>query len=373
MALAATAMMTSCSKEGPDGNKNDGTASLYMKVEQINSRAVSDAGTTGTPLTSLFVILQNGAGTAVGSEVDAKAVIGTPSQSVVGTLASQIIVSGIDLSVEKILAYGFKASTKPLGFALADYNGTKNINALQDVAFNDIPFFHTNSGAPTTDVISKTNTTPPAGKTGQVWTAISSLSPYFARFEIGGTPTAGTGVKTVTVTQIYLNNFAATYGATSTAHPGNLAYFTYDGSGNVTGTAGGNSGTTGDFGTAYYTAASTTMYGDPATAPQVQAFNLYAQSSMPHVVLKVTIRPSADVSDDGSLDYTGFITITGFKSTGSGTPAVTSIEAGNIYQLALGGLAINAADVDPEPEHEGADLYMTITVTDWTLVPITPN
>lgn len=360
VALAATALF-SCSKESVDNSTEKGNASLYMSVKKAETKtAENTGGSNGGYVTSLYVQLVDGSGVQFGSAYAApSAFMDALSGGTPGNADNVLFIEKVPQNAAKVIAYGFKAASAPAGFDLSNYDGTKVINNLQG-EFADVPFFNVSSGSYTATEINKDNATQ--------WKTTTNISPYFARFEITGAPKAGSGINSISVSEVYINNFNATHGASAlTAYVGNGAHFIFDASHNITGTTGGGSGSDeGDWGTNPYTSsgAASKMY-DNYTSSMYHGYNLYAQSSMPQVVLKVS------VTTDNSNTFTGFVTIGGFKDATN--TAVSAIEIGKLYKLGLGEFTINISDVDPEPNHETADLHMTITVTDWEEVEITPN
>ncbi|GAB6010398.1 hypothetical protein [Dysgonomonas reticulitermitis] len=109
----------------------------------------------------------------------------------------------------------------------------------------------------------------------------------------------------------------------------------------------------------------------PATAGQVWGYNVFAAaagSSVPRIIIRLEdVMLSSGAPTSGS---TQFITISGYKDASS--VALTSFEAGKVYTLSAGTLIFDENDIDPVPNSNLIDVKVTVTLTNWTVVPVTP-
>lgn len=112
----------------------------------------------------------------------------------------------------------------------------------------------------------------------------------------------------------------------------------------------------------------------PATAGQVWGYNVFAQaigtgSAVPRIIIRLN---NVTTTAASGITFTGpqFITVKGLLDSGV---ALTTIEAGKVYNLAAGGLEFDHTNITPQPNVSAIDVEVTVTVADWIPVSVTPN
>lgn len=369
LAVAASTLLA-CSNNDLDLTTDTGDKPLAMSVylSKVTDRAISDAAQNGATINSLQVRVLTTEGAQIGG-VHTFNSSSTPTLTtlITGSVAddANIIVEKVSSTASSVEVRGYNNATAPASWEALSTIDAKSVNAIQSYAFENIPFIST-TGVDGKDIITKG--TDLNGNERKKWTAEPSIKPYFARFEVSGTPILykedGSAVlndgTTIVVNNIYMNAVGnKTGGVTTYGNTG--GNWTYDGT--------SISGTSGNWEAGYYTNFAD-MYGDAPTGAQVQAFNLWSQATMPHVILKVTVTPKGDAEKA----YAGFVTIKNFTATG-----VSGIVNGNIYSVNLGDLHIKynsetgGGDIDPNPEDVEADLHLKVTVLPWVKVNLTPG
>lgn len=115
-----------------------------------------------------------------------------------------------------------------------------------------------------------------------------------------------------------------------------------------------------------------TKIAKPAGTGTVWAYNLFATSAG-STVPRIIIRLTNIVTNDGSTyAEPQFVTIKGFKAV-SGGAALTSIQSGNIYNIAAGALTFKETDLSPIPNVGSIEVQVTVNLIDWTMVGVTPE
>lgn len=220
-------------------------------------------------------------------------------------------------------------------------------------------------------------TDPIDGRTNEHFSVEVDIYSITGRFEFGDV-IAGEGVLSVKLEGIWINNYTATYAdATSdqavkvtndnesifwiTIPPTNIKGSTIDLS-----PASMENPYAPDF---YYDAGDPRVTND-TPPPFAYAYHLFAGNYMPTVVMLVSGQ-----YDDGYFNpatgsnFLGFVTFTTFFE---GATPITMVEGNKIYK-AFGGITINSVDITSKPELPLMDLTITVNVTPWTEVNVTPG
>lgn len=108
----------------------------------------------------------------------------------------------------------------------------------------------------------------------------------------------------------------------------------------------------------------------PSTEGSVWSYNLFATntgSTMPHIVIRLS---NIETSNDVTFSSPQFITIRGLKEDGT---VLGGIKAGHVYNIGEGVLRFGGEDLNPEPNKETIDVEVSVTLSDWTSVDVTPT
>lgn len=110
----------------------------------------------------------------------------------------------------------------------------------------------------------------------------------------------------------------------------------------------------------------------PATAGQVWGYNLFATaagSAVPRIIIRLT---NITTTSGSGISYTDdqFITIKGLKD---GATSLTTIKAGEVYNIAAGAFVFDETNLTPTPNLSTIDVTVTVTLTQWTAVDVTPE
>ncbi|MDO5036456.1 MAG: hypothetical protein Q4D93_05800 [Porphyromonas sp.] len=345
--VATLALVTACSNNKANEIDNGAPQNISLKLEQPKPRAIEDpvtAGAVGYQTVTLYY-WKDAAGTTASTSIPSR----TLSADEISTATTS--TDGLKISVPAdVVSISMRANTTRVGETL-DYA----INKIQGLGadFKKLVPMSSPAVAPTTH----------PNITNAKMVELAPV-PDVARLEVVGTITPqpnaeGTNAyKSVTVQEVYINNYKETKDATTlakrtsdedwTAHEATMS----DKTGVQTGLAGGK-------------AAGYQIF--PATA-------VADEDKLPHVVIKV----SYTLADD-SVVNDRWITIINYKE---GATSLAEFAQGKIYKLnlsALNGLFKTDNDgnhidnTDPKPEQPKTDLYVSIAAYEWTTVDITPD
>lgn len=355
---------------GSSDNANGGPSSLSVAVlssSALRLTSMDDTQADGTTIQSLVMKVYDAAGNEItisGLNPFTGGVLANimkPVDDLALNAPERRVVEQIDQKASRVEIRGYNSATPPVWKSKADFDAA-GITTLQlgVMPFAEIPFISVSADG--RNDITKTGLgmgTDPGHETHNVWAAQAEIKPYFARIEVSGTPAEKDNKATFTVESIYINNIALMKDAAKTMYKGNGGIWQLDP------TTGKITGTTGDMDAAYKTAF-VNMYDETltgyGTAGKVDAYTLWGQSGMLHVIVKVKVTPA-----NGDPAYSGFITLKNI--TGA-----SAIEIGKIYKLDLSKLSLTYTDdITPQPYDEGADLYIQVTVHPWEEVILTPG
>lgn len=191
------------------------------------------------------------------------------------------------------------------------------------------------------------------------------LESLVSRFEIG-TLKAGTGLESIEIEDVYINNWFETYAKgksqayIETTWPLTLgtpvnftpAWATNEGNGAVT----------------------------SGTDTKCYAYQVFA-GKVPTIIFKVkgTLAENYQLADGSEVapnrQFTGkYVTITGFTKDGGTTLTADDVAANKIFKVGLtdGGITIDVDKITDKPEKPKYDLNVSITIAAWTAENVTP-
>lgn len=336
VAMMALATMASCSNEDDATSvENSGTPkSVRLSLDYASTRAIGDAATVGRPtLTNIYVLAYKDVECTQLQQTIAL----TPEQATALTAADSDVTVEIPASAMGIKMIANNGKSTVIPDPIVSYQG-KNIKT-------EIPYVGRSE----------------AGVTGNEtagYKAAIKIAPQVARIEVSGIINATDDANdcTVNIDGVYMNKYMAnlsspTAAVTLTSENGETI----------------NNATAGMFDLSSATDWNSAF---TATTPSKCAgYQLFAGSY--GVTLAVTVTPNA-TKYPGVAAEKGFVVIKKFAS-------VDKLEAGKIYRLNLtaSGLEDNFhypdTPVTPDPSGEQKAVKVTVTVTEWTEVSVTPE
>ncbi len=364
-ALAATVGFTACNKDnGPEVN-GSGDAVLMVKLpDNIVTRSVeaSQGATTATVITDLVIFMTNEGGTVLrveeltGADLTAKY---KRFEQVNPAIAKVLVVANIPTAGEKttLKGLGTSALVKSFGFTAASQNATAGIEG--QVLMGEA-----------TAVV----TTPDPLDDGHIYKeAQVTLNALTARMEIGAVK-AGTGIASVELVGVWVNNFYLTNGAADATK-----YLSDNACWDVTPLTSGSPAATDIFTGFTIPTYTPSVYHNPANNTEVKveagskvyAYQVFA-GNLPHVILLVKGVYDENFYEDGKKYFCGFVTFTSYKE---GATTVDAFAANTIYKIGTGatGIEITPENVTPEPELNAYDLFVNCIIAPWTEKNVTPG
>jgi hypothetical protein len=374
--FAATISFSSCQKE--EGAAT-GTTSLVIKLPGAPSSRVVEAPVDATagstiPLTSVDVFLMNG-----NSKVDVVSFDGTD------LAAREKHIENVPARVNNVIVVANKGSLNTtftpatlstadeilkFPFTVGDVNHTAGI--VDKVLLGQ---------ANVVDAGVEGGGDPHPGTNYK--TATVTLKSPLARIEVGDV-VAGEGIESIQLIGVWINNYWATNaGASTLAFNNDSSPYWYTASGSTgAGTSATSYGAIAPINayapSQYYdvrnAAVNTTATGSDirAYAYQVFATDASASTSKPHVILLVKGEYSTGYFVGTNKYFLKYITIKGFKTSGSVAVPVVS---NKIIKLGVGaaGIEVNADNLTDEPENQDYDLQLAVEVADWTVENVLPT
>lgn len=395
----------SCSNEAETiPEVETGNASLYLSISMAKTRAMRDSiSEFPTFITKLFVHAYDASDNKVGDTLisgQALKDLLTSSAAAPGSNANQVVLKTLSSNAAYIRVWGYHDT---LQTATPIYTGTEDINNLQALVFNAIPY---EKGK--IDIVKSPDLGTGAYTNHRIWRATADIKPYLALFQITGTPKlkSDNDLKNskIVVSGIYMNNIKldAREATLPTLKVGNGGSWDFSAAKDD---QVDKKNTGGNWEPDYYDTYKSMFDGLPkatntlpnpaliiqptlndnslwiTTPPKTAAsYNLYPQNVTPHLVLCVVV--DSDGKDQTTNDrFYGFVTLSKFrKGTGAdaGVPTdasglLSGIISGNLYQIDLSELELTAKDITPDPEPKDQDLYLNLTVTPWNQVKLKPE
>ena len=357
--MAIATLFASCSKEPVEAQAGDGVIVVSLPGE-INGRAIEAQESSSAVITltdvTVFLLNNNSVARAVNFEPADLIAKKMRIENVPAGVNNVIVVANIPTAVgPTVRALLSGTAIENFAYTVASQNGS-GISAVTRMG----------KGVPVVAV----DPTPD----GHDYKAVSiELTPLTARFEIGAVK-PGTNVESVELIGVWINNYytdatktvtklhidadpvwntsPATTGVPLMALPGTVSML--------------NAYTE----LAYYNAANNGAV-TLTTSSQAYAYQVFAGSNIPHLILLVKgkyLVPDAD----GRQYFMGYVTFNKFENGGVN---ITAINANTIYKMGTGvtGIPINADDITPDPEMGVFDLGITVTTTPWTVLNVTPK
>ena len=354
---ALTLGLTSCTRDDKNP-QDDEKQSIIVKLPSntvLATRLVEapvSTGTTETSLTNAVVFLLNNTSVVMVEDADETDI-----------LAQYVKINDVPASVNGVLV----VANVPSG----DIDDLKDETTVAGI--EKYPFTITSqstAGITGKVLMGKTSTftddfNPDSGDgdTDAYKTADVALDAITARFEIGDVE-PGTGVTSVKLEGVWINNFYADNSVTSTTlYESDDASWVIDPTANTAGSE------------TAITLADITIY-DPEEyyeehdasvdgSAKVYAFQLFAGEYVPHVIMLVS-----GEYDNGKF-FLGWLTFKNF--TTGGDAKITEVENNKIYKVGLAGIPVNAGDITIVPELKPFDLGVKCTITEWTEENVTPG
>lgn len=361
LAVAALLMgFASCSNDDEKGGEDQGTPkNIFLKISNAAPTSYAQGpaqGATTVGFTSGNLFLANAAGRIVAtyslssaattgnniSLTDIKA--GTILQDIPGNTTSVYVVGNTAITPAPTTVPGLESQVLQLA-------SQSNVNSVNLYGFNSL-------------------TAPAGGNT--YYTCDVTLKPTVARIELTDI-SAGGSITGFNVDGIFIDNYyskgnvggtlnvadlvsngnaAAGFTGSSPVYPASLSGIVYDW--NAT------------------PLAATANVVKPATAGNVWGYNLFASAAgatgdVPRIIIRLS-----GVTASNGITYADpqFVTIRGLLDTGI---ALTSIDAGSVYNIGAGAFTFTGENLAPEPNLLPIDVQVTITLVDWTVVPVTPE
>lgn len=384
--IATTFLVVACNNDNDHASiPEEDTQSVFMKYNPANElRSVegSASGQTAEFLSALVYFLDNAADPIVYAVRSVGAASG--STATIAQLVAGVEFTGIPESVTQVYIVGNYNSSDinnntaafPItpGITLSTIQAT--ILNIQEVAYPRLNA--TNYTELLTILDGSANIVAyddnPAGWTGSGTPASGdyyanvTISPVNARIEMNELAYTGT-LTSFEVEGIYINNYYAnmplnlqtTDPGTTFTNNGSTASF-YDRS-NVN-FAYTNYSTLYDIVEDAVTPAGGVATVNPGTG--VWAYHVFGNHNpVPHIIIKFT-----DVIDAGGNNVgERYLTVRGFTQN-SNSQELSTLSRGNIYQIAS--LAFDDNDLQILPETEAINIWVQVTVTPWSTVPVTP-
>ena len=364
VAALATMTLAACSKDADTGTPGN-TAKTNFEVAlpgALTTYAIEDPQAAGkiTPFyNDVTVYLVDAGGNAVGyewldEEIAAKKKsfeqIAEPSKVIVivnkynATLPDNTTTSGLATALGALTVANQNVAAKTTTSADAKGNAAGDYLSLQQVTL----YGEAESG----------DFTPGTAHEGHtVKNATVELSSLVSRFEVG-TVQAGTGLKSLTVKNVYINYFVNDYGRSTN-----------------------QSFTESTWPATFTPAWATDAYDSEVTSvagTKAYAYQVFAGALVPHIIYQVdgTVEAGYKLADgtgdaDVDVNFTDkFITVKGFQIAGT---SITKIEPHKIYKMGLsgGGTVIKPGEITDKPEKNKIDLLVAIEVAEWTVQDVT--
>lgn len=395
----------SCSNEAEmTPEVETGNASLYLSISMTKTRAMTDP-VEKLPMAITKLIVQayddydNKVGDTLSISGERLTKLMAANTADPGSSANQIVLEALSSNAAYIRVWGYHDT---LQIATPIYTGREDINNLQALGFNGVPY-----EAGKIKIFKSPDLGTGAYANHRIWRATANIKPYLAHFEITGTPKLKSNGDlkgaSLVVSGIYMNNIKLDAQKTTlpTLKAGNGGYWDFS---NNNGNQVDKKNTGGNWESSYYTAYKSMFDGLPKaatnfpdsaltikdtlndnslwtiTSKTAASYNLYPQNVTPHLVLCVVV--DSDGKDQTTNDrFYGFVTLSKFRK-GAGADAgvptdasglLSGIISGNLYQINLSDLELTAKDITPAPESKDQDLYLKLTVTPWNQVKLKPE
>ncbi len=354
-AVAITTGSTSCNNDGKaDGMSAEGNQVLTIKLpSNVTTRGVEDPVATNSvaAVSDVTVFLLNG-NSVVTTDTFTSAEIGAKSKR----------IEQVSSSVNRVILVANKGA--------AAIDSLTNADTIKKFAFTVASQNATAGIADKTmmgEAIPATTTDPDAGHdpTHTYKEVNVTLNALTARIEIG-TVKPGTGIVNIELVNVWVGNYYA---------DGSKLLEKLHGEGDpvwvtspVTSTAASSA-----FGTITTPSYSEASYKDDASAQvtvggnKVYAYQVFA-GNIPHMIMLVKGEYATGYHNGTDKYFLGYVTYTNYNN---GTSYITAMDANRIYKM--GDVSINAKDITIKPEPEGIDLGITVTVTPWTEMNVTPE
>lgn len=343
VAMLALVSFASCSQsEDPQAASETGT--IVVNFGQGGTRIVDDlvANNTAPDLNNATVYLLQGT-----------SVVGTHTLTTAEMTAKRCVLEQVSGAVNKVLV----VANVPDGVTLS----TTSANDIRNYAYT-IASQQSTAGKKGVKHLTlmgegtpETVTPNPVGDGHNYKEVTLTVKALVARIEVG-TVKAGTGITSVTLDHVYINNYY-----TNGAKTG-LAF--HDETSNMWDW---NAGAFPAYTNPEYTDANNAAVdgtGAKCYAYQVFADAAYAGDKIPHVLLCVS-----GIYEDGEVFTRKWVT---FNKYHDGSAYITAMEQNKVYNLGAQ-ITINAGDLTPDPEMAKIDLGINVTVTNWNVIAVTPG
>lgn len=407
-ALAATALLASCSKEqGTEvtGKTQTIVVSLPGNIVAVRGAEISVPNAAAQPVANLSFFFLNG-NTVVSytGATDVLSVIVAGNTDIGGSGISAdpytYTIEQVAASVNRVIVVANISSTVATALSSCT-TATQILTHANAIADQNV------TGATVADIL-KTKTligecasfTDGGATTGGhadpehvIKNAAVTLDAITARIEVGPIK-KGTGFDELELVGVWVNNF---YKDNSAKTAANTQLFpASDAVWDVTPATGVSTSDTWTMGsaivptipsytgyTSYYSPASNGTGNVEVDGGKAYAFHVF-NGNVPHVILlvkgKYTTNYGTNTAALGNKAYfCGYITYTKFETSPGN--AVSAFEANKIYKIGYNGstnnwdgIEINPGDpITTDPEMTAYDLKLSVTVTDWTQVAVTPK
>lgn len=373
-AMAACAIFASCSKEGVINKEEVEMKSLSVRLpdnivlgtRSVEAPIVSNSTTT---LNDVTVFLLNGNSVVLVEIFDPSEILAKIKhiRDVPSNVNGVLVVGNIPSADQTAV----KALTSAV--AIEGYNYTL---AGQSSAAGITDKLHMGSSS----IFTLITPNPISGSTNDYYLVTVTLDAITARFEIGDV-TAGTGIANIKLEGVWINNYLPSWAVTTPTlitddptamTPPLLNYWATSPTTNTIGSAASLTpvAITNPYApTEYYDAYSSQVNG----TSHCYAYMLFAGNYVPHVIMLVSGEYATGFYTGTNKYFLGWVTFTKFTNTDIIPYAdLTSLEANKIYK-ALGGIVIDAKNITTNPEQEGFDLGVDITIAPWTVVNVVPG
>lgn len=368
IAMAATAMFASCSKEDNSGPDTGKTLVIQLPENTIPATRATSTPITGgstvlTTLNDVTVFLLNG-NSVVGAPVAFTSTDISNKfieiQNVAGSVNGVLVLANIPSADQSaVLAYTSSTAIKNHAYSVTDQNATADIQGKLLMG----------TSAKTSWTLAPSNPNP--GDPDDYYTTSVTLDAVTARFEIG-TLTAGTGIASIQVEGVWINNYFDTPSAAAVTF--NSSGSTFWATSPATSTSPSAASMASPTITNAYTPAAYYTLGNSAVngTSLVYSFQLFSGAYVPHVIFLVSGEYATGHHDGTNKYFLGWLTYDKFYDA-SIPGNIPSVESNMIYKVGLGGITVTAPSVTPTPETAQFDLRVDVTVTPWTDKAVVPG
>lgn len=200
-----------------------------------------------------------------------------------------------------------------------------------------------------------------------------TLNAITSRIEVGDVK-PGTGVKSVEMVAVFINNYYDDYSKSVTVFnkEDNNVWITDPIAGLPSSNAFTNVNIINNYTSEYYTDLRNSEVNTTNNDSKCYAYHIFS-GNLPHVILLVKGEYEDGYYEDGKKYFLGWLTFSKYNKGGGNY--VTVMEPNKIYKMGVGstGIIVDAKDITDKPEKEGYTLQVEVKVAAWTEEVVTPE